>query len=80
MVKQLIGDKDFVEVFIDTPISVAEKRDPKGLYKKARSGEIPNFTGVSSPYEKPQAPQITLDTTKLSAKESVLKILDYLNK
>jgi bifunctional enzyme CysN/CysC len=80
MVKQLIGDKDFVEVFIDTPISVAEKRDPKGLYKKARSGEIPNFTGVSSPYEKPQEPQITLDTTKLSAKESVLKILDYLNK
>jgi len=80
MVKQLIGDKDFVEVFIDTPISVAENRDPKGLYKKARSGEIPNFTGVSSPYERPQEPQITLDTTKLSVKESVLKILDYLNK
>ena len=51
MVRELIGEQDFVEIFINTPLEVAENRDPKGLYKKARSGSIPNFTGISSPYE-----------------------------
>jgi bifunctional enzyme CysN/CysC len=79
MVKRLIGDQDFIEVFINTSIKVAEKRDPKGLYKKARSGLIPNFTGVSSPYEKPDSPDIEIDTTNLSPKDSARIILDFLN-
>jgi len=79
MVKELVGQQDFIEVFVDTPVEVAEKRDPKGLYKKARSGEIPNFTGISSPYEKPLSSDITIDTTKLSPKGSVATILKYLD-
>jgi bifunctional enzyme CysN/CysC len=79
MVKRLIGDQDFIEVFINTPIEVAEERDPKGLYKKARSGLIPNFTGVSSPYEEPNSPDIEIDTTNLSPIESARKILDFLS-
>lgn len=79
MVKQMFDNEDFVEVFINTPIEVAEERDPKGLYKKARSGKIPNFTGISSPYEKPICPDISIDTTKLSPKESVKNILDFLD-
>jgi bifunctional enzyme CysN/CysC len=79
MVKQMFDNEDFVEVFINTPIEVAEERDPKGLYKKARSGKIPNFTGISSPYEKPICPDISIDTTKLSPKESVENILDFLD-
>jgi bifunctional enzyme CysN/CysC len=80
MVKALIGQKDFIEIFIDTSLEVAESRDPKGLYKKARSGEIPNFTGISSPYEKPESPDIIIDTSKLSPHKSAEKILDFLEK
>jgi bifunctional enzyme CysN/CysC len=79
MVKELVGQQDFIEVFVDTPVEVAEKRDPKGLYKKARSGEIPNFTGISSPYEKPLSSDITIDTTKSSPRDSVVAILKYLD-
>lgn len=79
MAKQLFKDDDFIEVFIDTSIEVAEGRDPKGLYKKARSGEIPNFTGITSPYEKPLSPNITIKTEKNNVNESVQIILDYLN-
>jgi bifunctional enzyme CysN/CysC len=79
MVRQMIDDKDYIEIFVNTPIEVAEERDPKGLYKKARSGKIPNFTGISSPYEKPSSPEIEIDTTKLSPKDSVKKILNFLN-
>jgi len=78
MVRGLVGEQDFIEIFINTPLEVAEKRDPKGLYKKARSGLIPNFTGISSPYEAPETPDIEIDTTKLSPNESVLKILNQL--
>lgn len=56
----------FVEVFIDTPLAVAEERDPKGLYRRARAGQIPHFTGISSPYEAPVQPEIRIDTTRLS--------------
>ena len=56
------GGMDFVEVFVDVPLAEAEKRDPKGLYKKARAGEIKNFTGIDSPYEPPEAPEIRIDT------------------
>jgi len=68
----------FIEVFVDIPVEVAETRDPKGLYKKARAGEIPNFTGISAPYEAPEAPEIHLRTDKLSVEESVAKIMEYL--
>lgn len=69
----------FIEVFIDIPVEVAEQRDPKGLYKKARAGEIPNFTGISAPYEAPEAPEIHLRTDQLSVEESVAKIVEYLH-
>jgi adenylylsulfate kinase-like enzyme len=80
MVRAMIGQKDFIEIFINTSLEVAESRDPKGLYKKARSGEIPNFTGISSPYEKPESPDIIIDTAKTSPQKSVLKILNFLEK
>lgn len=68
----------FIEVFVDIPVEIAEQRDPKGLYKKARAGEIPNFTGISAPYEAPEKPEIHLRTDKLSVEESVAKIMEYL--
>lgn len=68
----------FIEVFVDIPVEVAEQRDPKGLYKKARAGEIPNFTGISAPYEAPETPEIHLRTDQLSVEESVAKIMEYL--
>jgi bifunctional enzyme CysN/CysC len=67
MARSLVSENEFIEVFIDTPLSVCEERDVKGLYAKARSGQIPNFTGISSPYEPPEKPEIRIDTTKLSA-------------
>ena len=70
----------FIEVFVDIPVSVAEQRDPKGLYKKARAGEIPNFTGISAPYEEPEKAEIHLRTDKLSVEECVQKIVEYLEK
>ncbi|KAH8905341.1 adenylyl-sulfate kinase [Coniochaeta sp. PMI_546] len=76
------GDKEgaipFIEVYVEVPIEVAEQRDPKGLYKKARAGEIKEFTGISAPYEAPEAPEITIRTDLLSVEESVRKIVDYL--
>ncbi len=69
---------DFIEVFVDCSLAVAEQRDPKGLYKKARAGEIKNFTGIDDPYEIPVNPEIHLHTDEMSLKEEVLIILDYL--
>lgn len=68
----------FVEVHVDVPLEVAEKRDPKGLYKKARKGEIKNFTGIDDPYEAPIKPEVKIDTDKLSVNDCAKKILDYL--
>tara|TARA_B100000686_G_C16750926_1_gene952429 strand:+ start:1276 stop:1836 length:561 start_codon:yes stop_codon:yes gene_type:complete len=68
----------FIEIFVDCSLAVCEKRDPKGLYKKARSGLIADFTGISSPYEPPLSPEIHLKTDKETIKSSVKKILDYL--
>lgn len=76
--REIIGNEDFVEVFVDTPLSVCEKRDPKGLYKKARAGEIPNFTGIDSLYEPPLSPELQLDTTKTSPNQAALKIMELL--
>lgn len=70
MVRELVGAGEFIEVFVDAPLSVAESRDVKGLYKKARAGQIQNFTGISSPYEAPEAAEVVLDTSNLSAEEA----------
>lgn len=75
MARELIGTNNFHEIYVSTPIKVCEERDPKGLYSKARTGEIPNFTGVSSPYEAPQSPDLAIDTTNDSITDSVKQIL-----
>jgi len=76
-VRKLAGD-DFIEIFCDCSLDVCESRDVKGLYKKARKGEIPEFTGISSPYEAPEAPEISLDTGTQPLEECVQKIIAYL--
>jgi bifunctional enzyme CysN/CysC len=76
--REVIGDEAFVEVFVDTPIEVCEQRDPKGLYRKARSGEIQQFTGISDPYEAPQDAEITLETQELQPAEAAAMIIDDL--
>ncbi|GAB0114265.1 sulfate adenylyltransferase subunit CysN [Acidisoma sp. C75] len=78
MARELLPEGEFLEVFIDTPLKVAEERDPKGLYKKARAGQIKNFTGISSPYEPPEAPEIRIDTTSLSPEQAAGQIIDLL--
>lgn len=77
MAAEIIGKDDFVEVFVSTPLEECEKRDVKGLYAKARRGEIKNFTGISAPFEAPEHPDIILDTSKLPVEESVKILLDY---
>ena len=71
-------EENYIEVFVKASLETAEKRDPKGLYKKARKREIKNFTGIDSPYEEPQSPEIILDTEQFSAAECALKIFNYL--
>lgn len=71
MAKDIIGEEDFLEVFINTPIEVCEDRDPKGLYKRARSGELKNFTGVSSPFETPENPFIEVDNSSPEIEKTV---------
>ena len=78
-VRSLIPKEDFVEIFLDCPLSVCEKRDVKGLYKKARLGEIKNFTGIDSAYEIPSNPEIILDTSKLTIEECIKKILWHIH-
>jgi len=77
-VRALVEETEFIEVFIDTPLEVCESRDPKGLYKKARKGEIPNFTGISSPYEAPNKPEIHILNDKITIEEVTIQIIDYL--
>ena len=78
MARSLFEKNDFKEIYISTPLKVAEKRDPKGLYKKARQGKIPNFTGIDSIYEKPTNPELEIDTSKISLSKAVKKILDII--
>ena len=78
MVRNMMAPGEFLEVFIDTPLEVAEVRDVKGLYKKARSGQLPNFTGIDSPYEAPASPEIRIDTGKLSPQEAAELIVNSL--
>jgi len=80
MARGLLPAGEFIEVFVDAPLSVAEQRDPKGLYKKARRGEIKNFTGIDSPYEEPEAPEIRLDTARLEPEDAVGQVLDALER
>jgi bifunctional enzyme CysN/CysC len=78
MARERVGDDEFVEVFVDTPIEVAEARDAKGLYKKARAGEIKNFTGIDSPYEAPLNPEIHLLMTGQSAEDAASTVIEWL--
>lgn len=74
----LLKELEFIEVHVKCPVAVCEERDPKGLYKKAKAGEVPEFTGISAPYEEPLTPELTLDTSKLSVEDSVITILSFL--
>lgn len=76
-VRELLGDR-FIEVYVKCPLEVCEQRDPKGLYKKARAGEIKDFTGIDSKYESPNNPEIKVETHNFSVEDCVLKIIDYL--
>ncbi|MCX7162132.1 MAG: adenylyl-sulfate kinase [Betaproteobacteria bacterium] len=79
MARDLMKQGEFYEVFVDTPLALAEERDPKGLYKKARRGELKNFTGIDSPYEAPESPEMVIDTTALSAEEAADVIIGRLS-
>ena len=79
LVRDMVNQDEFIEVFVDTPLSVCETRDPKGLYSKARAGEIKNFTGLDSPYEAPDHPEIvvnTIETTPDQAADIIIKYLE----
>ncbi|WP_289120994.1 adenylyl-sulfate kinase, partial [Bacteroides acidifaciens] len=76
MAANIIGKDDFLEIFVSTPLEECEKRDVKGLYAKARKGEIPNFTGISAPFEVPEHPALSLDTSQLTLEESVNRLLE----
>lgn len=78
MAAGIIGAADFLEVFVSTPLAACEKRDVKGLYAKARRGEIKNFTGISAPFEAPEHPALSLDTSKLTVEESVKQLLELI--
>ncbi|QBB69770.1 sulfate adenylyltransferase subunit CysN [Pseudolysobacter antarcticus] len=78
MARELLDRGEFCEVFIDTPIAEAERRDPKGLYKKARRGDLKNFTGIDSPYETPEHPEIRIDTTTISSEDAAERIVAHL--
>lgn len=79
LARDLLPDGEFVEVFVDTPLEVAELRDPKGLYRKARRGELKHFTGIDSPYEVPESPEIVIDTTAMSVQESADRLYQRLS-
>jgi len=78
--RALMADGDFVEVYVDADVATCEARDPKGLYKKARAGEIPEFTGISAPYEAPEKAELTIPTGNQTLEESVMTLVDYLEK
>jgi sulfate adenylyltransferase len=74
----MVGQDHFIEVFVDTPLEVCEQRDAKGMYAKARRGEITGFTGIDDPYERPIDPEITLDTVAQTPEDNARRLLDYL--
>jgi bifunctional enzyme CysN/CysC len=78
LARSLFGPGEFFEIFIDTPLEVAEARDPKGLYRKARAGKIRNFTGIDSPYEPPENPEMHIDTGRVSAEQAAEQVIGNL--
>lgn len=78
--RNLLGKDGFIEVYVKVPLEIAEERDPKGLYKKARAGEIKEFTGISAPYEEPANPELVIDTSQHDLEKSSLIVIDYLEK
>ena len=78
MARQIIGEEDFIEIYINATIEMCEQRDVKGLYKKAREGKISDFTGISSPFEPPENPELEINTSQLSIGESISKVLDHI--
>ncbi len=76
--RNLLGPHEFCEVFVDTPLEIAEQRDPKGLYRKARRGELPNFTGIDSPYEAPSDPDVRIDTTTDTPEHAADLVMEWL--
>jgi len=80
LARSFVADGEFVEVHVDTPLSVAEERDPKGLYKKARRGELANFTGIDSPYEPPESPELLIDTGAMSAEQAAERVIAELRR
>lgn len=77
-IRSIVGEKQYVEIFVNTPLEECERRDVKGLYAKARAGEIKNFTGINAPYEAPVNPDLEIDTTKMTVDEAVSEILKHL--
>src|SRR5699024_12325732 len=77
-VRELFEKGEFIEVYVKCPLEICEQRDPKGLYEKARQGIIPDFTGISSPYEAPLHPELTIETDKLTIEEAANEIIHYL--
>jgi bifunctional enzyme CysN/CysC len=80
MARELVGPDEFIEIFVDTPLEVCEQRDPKGLYKKARRGQLQNFTGLDSPYEPPSNPELTLNAHSDSAEALADRIIQFMQK
>ncbi|MFL0474357.1 adenylyl-sulfate kinase [Priestia sp. 179-F W1.4 NHS] len=78
-VREILEENEFLEVYVECPLEECEKRDPKGLYKKARSGEIRDFTGIDSPYESPANPEVTINTSTQSVEECVQTVIEYLS-
>ena len=78
--RNAVGNDDFHEVYLSAPLDVCESRDPKGLYQRARAGEIPDFTGISAPYEAPEACKIEVDTGELDVTQSTEKMIDYIER
>jgi len=80
LAKEIIGEKDFLEVFVNTPLEICENRDPKGLYKKARKGEIQKFTGISSPFETPKKPFLNIDNSNPDINQTIETLFKKINK
>jgi len=80
MARSLMEEGEFVEIFVDTPLEICEARDPKGLYKKARAGELRNFTGIDSDYEAPEAAEIVLKSGEQDVETLVQQVIDYLDR
>lgn len=78
LVRELLSEDEFIEIYVKCPIEECENRDPKGLYQKARQGLIPDFTGITSPYEQPHAPELVINTSEATVAECVQQIIDYL--